>query len=223
MSQARVEDLEALKNFKIALLKFQETANVALTNAEGDLTRTSLWLDIEQTPFWNVQVRKRAEALSQAEERLRMKKVFKDVVGTKPSTVDEEKAVRIARQRLEEARQKVAAVAQWKRRMEKIGHDYKGTVQRLATTVQSTLPATIASVEVMIRQLEQYVGLRPVEVQSEADAPRSPDATGSTVLPGGTMARAPVEGDQPEPPPEAREGLQSDKLPDPPSRQGSAT
>lgn len=168
MSQARVDDLDALKRFKLALLKFQEAAMVALADAEGDFTRTMLWLEVEQAPFWDAQVRKRQLALSQAQERLRMKKVFKDVVGSKPSTIDEEKAVKVAMARLEEANQKVANVKLWKRRMEKIGHDYKGSAQRLQTTVSASLPATTAALEGMIRQLELYIGLRPAEVASEA-------------------------------------------------------
>lgn len=165
---ARVEDLEVLKRFRLALIKFQEAANVALTDAESDLVRTQLWLDVEQTPYWNLQVRKATELLSRAEDQLRQKRVFKDATGGRQSTVDEEKAVKLARARLEAAQQKVLKVAQWKRRMEKVGHDYKGSVQRFASTVQSQVPATIAALEVMVRQLEAYVGLRPIEATSTA-------------------------------------------------------
>ena len=178
MSQARVEDVDAVKQVKLALQKFQESANVALSEAESDLIRTMLWIDTEQSAFWQGQVRKRTGLLSQAEERLRMKKVFKDSTGSKPSSVDEEKAVKIARQRLEEAHHKVAAVAKWKRQMEKISHDYKGSVQRLATTVQIEVPGTIAKLEVMARQLEQYIGYRPAEVASAATSVESSSAGG---------------------------------------------
>ncbi|MCS7032787.1 MAG: hypothetical protein NZ561_02200 [Phycisphaerae bacterium] len=169
MSQARVEDIQYLKDFRLALQKFQEAAAVALTDAESDLIRTMLWLETEQASYWKTAVRKRAEALSQAEERLRAKKIFTDATGSRPSTVDEEKAVRIARQRLEQAEQKVAAVARWRRQLEKIAHDYKGNVQRFATSVQTMLPAAIARLEAMTRQLEQYIGLQPREVTSTAE------------------------------------------------------
>jgi hypothetical protein len=195
---ARVEDLEVLKRFRLALIKFQEAANVALTDAESDLVRTQLWLDVEQTPHWNLQVRKATELLSRAEDQLRQKRVFKDATGGRQSTVDEEKAVKLARARLEAAQQKVLKVAQWKRRMEKVGHDYKGSVQRFASTVQSQVPATIAALEVMVRQLEAYVGLRPVEAASTAgpaDAPAESSPSDAA-----SMARGRI--DEPAPPEE---------------------
>lgn len=164
--QARVEDIDHLKQFRLSLQKFQEAANVALSDAESDLVRTMMWIETEQFTYWHFQVRKRADKLSQAEERLRAKKIFRDSTGSKPSTVDEEKAVRLCKMRLEEANQKVQLVTKWKRQMEKVSHDYKGNVQRFATNVQALLPSAIARMEVMIRQLEQYIGYRPVEVAS---------------------------------------------------------
>lgn len=199
MSQARVEDIDAVKRTKLALQKFQEAANVALSEAESDLVRTMLWIDTEQSAYWQGQVRKRTNLLSQAEERLRMKKIFKDSTGAKPSTIDEEKAVKLAKQRLEEANQKVILVTKWKRQIEKVAHEYKGSVQRFSTTVQSSLPNTIAKLEAMTRQLEQYMGLRPVEAtSSSADAPPG-GIVGVASEAAGSMRRA--EADEAETPP----------------------
>lgn len=166
--QARVESLDVLKAFKAALVKFIEAANLALVDAESDLNRTRLWVETEQTSFWNVQVRKRAEALARAEEALRMKKVFKDVTGARQSYVDEEKAVQKARRALEHAQQKLAATQGWRRRLEKVDNDFRGSVQRLATTVGADLPAAVARVENLLRTLEAYVAMGPAEAASTA-------------------------------------------------------
>ncbi len=199
MSQARVEDVDAIKQAKLALQKFQESANVALSEAESDLIRTMLWIDTEQSAFWQGQVRKRTALLSQAEERLRTKKVFKDSTGSKPSTIDEEKAVKVAKQRLEDAHHKVAAVSKWKRLIEKVAHDYKGSVQRFATTVQSSLPNTIARLEVLTRQLEQYIGYRPAEVVSGlASGLESTGSAGTSSADTSSMKRGDVDAPPPE-------------------------
>ena len=58
---ARVHNLEALKKLKHALYKFQETVNVALTDAESDMQRTTIWLETEQRTYWVAQLRKRHE------------------------------------------------------------------------------------------------------------------------------------------------------------------
>lgn len=188
MSHARVESLDVLRGFKAALVKFIEASNVALVDAESDLNRTRLWVETEQLAHWNQQLRKRTEALARAEEALRMKKVFKDVTGARQSYVDEEKAVQKARRALEHAQQKMAATQGWKRRLEKVANDYRGNVQRLATTVGADLPAAVAKVENLLRSLEAYTAEGPAEVTSTA-APTEADAARAATM-AGSMARA---------------------------------
>jgi hypothetical protein len=199
MSQARVESLEVIKSFKAALVKFIESANVALTDAESDLHRTRLWLELEQSTYWQGQIKKRQELLARAEEALRSKKIFKDVTGARQSYVDEEKAVRIARARLEEANQKLAATQQWKRRMDKITHDYKGSVAKLATSLAADLPNAVVKMENLLRTLEQYIAAAPTEVTSQSDVAAS-TAGASFVSEERSMARAAPE--EPEKKPE---------------------
>ena len=57
MSEARVENIEALKAFKLALIKFAETANVSLADAEADASGTLRWLEMEQKVKWTNAVR----------------------------------------------------------------------------------------------------------------------------------------------------------------------
>lgn len=173
MSQARVESLEVLKSFKAALVKFIEAANVAIVDAEGDLNRTRMWIETEQSTHWQREIRRRQDILARAEEALRMKKIFKDVTGARQSYIDEEKAVQKARRAIEHAQQKAASTASWRRKMEKVAHDFKGSIQRLGTTVAADLPAAVARVENMLRKLEAYVAAGPVEVTSASGAPPS--------------------------------------------------
>src|SRR3954470_18833827 len=79
---ARVHNLEALKRFKHALWKFQETINVALTDAESDMQRTSIWLETEQRTYWIAQHRKRHEAVEKAKQAVREKQLYKDATGS---------------------------------------------------------------------------------------------------------------------------------------------
>ena len=100
---AKVESLDALKSLKRAVWKFSESANLALTDAEGEMTRALMWLETEQLQYWQTQLRKRADHVERCKEAVRMKKLFKDSTGRYPSTVDEEKALRLAMRRHEEA------------------------------------------------------------------------------------------------------------------------
>ncbi len=78
---ARVESVDALKELRVALIKFAETANGALGDSESEVQRMQMWLENDQTSHWQRQIRKLTEVVSRAKEALRMKKVFKDATG----------------------------------------------------------------------------------------------------------------------------------------------
>ena len=100
---AKVEDINALKAFRVALVKFAEAANVALADADSDGRRMQGWIERDQSSLWQTQIRKRTELLSRAEEALRMKQNFKQADGSYPNPFEEQKAVMLAKRRLVEA------------------------------------------------------------------------------------------------------------------------
>jgi hypothetical protein len=167
---ARVEDIEALKRFKIVLLKFAEKVQAALEDAESELSQTLNWLETEQPSYWQSQLRKRHDALEKAKEALRMKKLFKDFAGRTPSAVDEEKAVAAARRKLEEAQMRADATRQWARKLQKEILLYKGQVTRLATDCSTEIPAAVAQLNNLVLRLEQYMAVSPKEAVSIAEA-----------------------------------------------------
>jgi hypothetical protein len=170
---ARVESIDALKGLKTALWKFAEAADVALGDAEAELQRVLAWLEVEQTTYWQGQIRKRHEATEKAKEALRMKRLYKDSAGKPQSAAEEEKQLRLAQQRLEEAEQKNALVRRSIPKLQKEIQAYKGGVQQLATTVQMELPAAAGRLEGMIAKLEEYVGLAPPTAAASASASES--------------------------------------------------
>jgi hypothetical protein len=97
---ARVDSLDALTLFKSALLKFQEAAQIALSDAEGEMNRVLLWVENEQQSHWQTQIRKCQEAVVRCKEAVREKKIFKDATGRQQSAVDEEKALAVAMKKL---------------------------------------------------------------------------------------------------------------------------
>jgi hypothetical protein len=183
---ARVDSIEVLKHLKLALLKFQEAASVALGDAESEMTRIHLWLTTEQDSYWQHQIRKREEIVNRCKEAVRMKTIFKDATGRQQSAIDEQKALRIAQKQLEEAQQKLAAVRKWARVLPKEIEMYKGSVQRFATTVESQIPVAAAHLEKLSGKLEAYVSL-----QFAGNDAVSGDGSG-TVAGGPSMARGGV-------------------------------
>lgn len=174
---ARVDSLDSLQAFKVALVKFAETASVALSDAESEISRTMNWLENEQTAHWKNQIRKRQQILERCKEALRQKKLFPDAFGRPQPTFDEEKAVRKAVAMLEEAEQKLAATRKYVTVMRREQQNYKGGVQRIYTCVEADVPGAVAQLSGMLATLKQYVATGPASAVSEATGVGAPAAS----------------------------------------------
>ena len=53
-TSAHVDSIDALKTFRVALIKFAEEANAALATAEAEMQRTVGWLERDQLSFWQM-------------------------------------------------------------------------------------------------------------------------------------------------------------------------
>ena len=179
--QARVDSVEALREFRAVLIKFAETGKMALGDAEGELSRTLTWLEHEQAAHWSGQIRKRQELVARAAEKLREKRTFKDSTGRLPSAVDEEKAWKLAKARLEEAEAKAAAVKKYVRVLQKASDDYKGSVQGFSSAVAHDIPKAVARLDMLAALLRQYVDLAPA-------GPGGAESAGSTAAGAGTSS-----------------------------------
>jgi hypothetical protein len=190
MSGARVDSIDALRHFRVALIKFIEAANVALSDSEGEVSRTLMWLQMEQPAFWEGQIRKRHEMVQRCKEAVRQKKLFKDSTGRTQSAVDEEKRLAIAQRKLDDAQQRLANTKRHSMRVQKEFHMYKGAVMRLITNVGNDLPNAVATLDRMAQSLDAYVSLTTAAPTAAADA-LAP--TGAAESSAGNMARSDVE------------------------------
>jgi hypothetical protein len=200
MAGARVESLDALKVFRVALVKFAEGVNVAIGDAESEMQRTLTWLEVEQNTYWQSQIRKRQEALAKALDALRQKTIFKDATGRVQSAVDEQKVVNRCRQRLEVANQKLSAVKVYARRLQKEIENYRGSTQRLSTTIQSDIPVYAAKIDRMASTLQAYVELTPEDVSAAAAQAFAGERTRSAAEAAGYGAPEPEQAAQNAPP-----------------------
>ena len=180
-------DPETLAGFRAALVKFNQTASSALGDAEADIQRTIMWLENEQQSYWNLQIRKRQEALQRAEEALRQKTLFKDASGSKGSASEELKVVQKCKLAMEEAQMKLAATKKWAKQLHKEAIIYKGQVQRFATCVSTDIPAAISHLGALINTIQEY------EAISTAADMKLPDSVasffGESAPSGSVMAR----------------------------------
>src|SRR5947207_8735160 len=159
MPGAKVENIDALRALRVAMIKFAEGALTALGDAEAEMQRVLMWLEMEQHQYWQGQIRKRQEIVGRCAEAVRFKKLYKDSTGKRQSAVEEEKALALAKHRLAEAEEKLQSVRKYIPRLQREIQVYKGSVQRFATTVQIDVPVAINQLSTMVMQLENYVAL----------------------------------------------------------------
>lgn len=200
---ARVDSIDAMRHFRTALVKFQESANVAMGDAESEMHRAHTWLENEQRQHWQREIRKGQELVMRCKEAVRMKQLFKDSSGSRPSAVDEEKALRAAQRKLEEAEHKLANVKRHMSKLPKEVQTYKGSVQRFATSVQQDIPLALARLQDMVAKLDQYVNYAVTEAAGSQPVPSSNT--------GPTNAPAEMPSDSSEQPPEGGEAPTTEK------------
>lgn len=163
MAGAHIESIEALQAFKAALWKFAESARAALVEAEAQLDRAEQSLKVERRAYWQLQIRKRQEATIRAREALRAKLSLRNMDGTKPSAVEEQKAMAMAQRRLEQANSKQELVRRHGLLLEKQAQLYKGRVQRFASDVQVGIPEASAFLDQAIARIEAYSDVENAE------------------------------------------------------------
>lgn len=171
MSSAHVQ-LDSIRDFRAALVKFIETAGMCLSDAESDVTRTLQWLELEMIPHWQTQIRRREELVTRCADAVRQKLLYKDATGSRSSAVDELKALKKAKAMLEEAQTKFTAAKQHVRRIQKQHMEYRGQVQKLGLALTGYLAATVAKLASLQNVIAEYSKLdAPVEQRSMAQQP----------------------------------------------------
>ena len=154
---ARVTSIEALKDFRADLCTFGEQAMESLSSVQMAAQRTLDWLD-EQAKSWQREVRRWDDAVAQARTELARRKMIR--IGDRaPDCTVQEKILRAARRRLEEAEDKLATTRRWLPAFRRALDEYHGPARQLAGFLEGEQPRALALLLQKIDSLEEYVRL----------------------------------------------------------------
>jgi hypothetical protein len=156
---ARVTEIDALRAWKAALCVFTEAAEEALVAADMDIRRTADWLD-ERRRFWEDELRRREDGVTHAKAELTRKKLM-PIIGKSPDTSEEEKQLRRAVARLEEAELKVKRTRKWAPIYQRAVEEYHGIARRLGAFLEMDMRRAAALLDRKIAALEAYVAVEP--------------------------------------------------------------
>ena len=211
---ADVRSIAAVIDWHAALTTYREVLDEAMAGVELEIRRAYDWLD-EQLKRWQRAVRDCEDEVVRAKAELSQRK-FQGWDGREPDCTVQEKALRLAKARLEHAEEKVETVRRWIGRLPKMVDEmFTGASHRLKGMLEADLPNALIELNRRIGALESYAGLRA----DYAPAPSALPAPPTSAVKG--EDNAPVPGTQPVVPGATQSDLSQPATEGAPGRTGS--
>jgi hypothetical protein len=180
---ANVRSLEAIRQSKTALIRFEEDAGAAMTSLRQEIIRTLEWLRLDRPAFWRTQKQKAHDRVAQARSQLDRKRII-TVAGQKADCIEEEQELRRAKKMLETAEEKIEIVRRWSIKVQRASDEYTSRIAQMDRVLQHDVPRMIAQLERMLAALESYVSI-PATGSASATAPDSSAANENSPPAGG--------------------------------------
>jgi hypothetical protein len=159
---AGVNSLAVLHDWVASLTTFRSEAQEALTSLALALQRAEDWLE-EQQRHWHRQIRIREDAVTQAKADLATRQIS-NTSGHRVDCTVQEKNLRRAKDRLEEAKDRLDAVRRWMLRWPReVCDTWIGPAGQLAGFVEGDLPSGLALLARQLIALEQYAAVASPE------------------------------------------------------------
>ncbi|MCH2147652.1 MAG: hypothetical protein MK073_07550 [Phycisphaerales bacterium] len=175
MSQAaNVRSLEALRDFRSALIKFIDHAKRSIATSDGEVSRVSQWLDSTQPMFWVQAIRKGEERLAQAKSEL-----FRATISQPDNPRGPTDQVRLVKKRqaeIKHATAKYEKTKQWSRRFERLQHEYRSGLTPLSSALDGELQKVVVQLDNSIRSLEAYLSTTLAKDEQLAESQSTPES-----------------------------------------------
>jgi uncharacterized protein YukE len=162
-NSAEISSPDVIKEFRVSFLRFEERGKQAVSGVRSDCERIVEWLRHEQLMYWKQELRKSEEKVREARSAYLLARHGADAL-RKPSYIEEEKALRKAERRKEEAERKIEAVKKWGMLLEQQVRKLMGPINNFAGALDSAAPLARSRLDHMVQNLEDYL------LDSPADA-----------------------------------------------------
>ena len=151
-TQVKVTSLDALESFRASLIIFLTKARRSVDDVCDDVRRTRQWVQNDQRLLWESQLRKRRQALEQAEGELFSAKLS----GLRDNIAPQQQAVRKAKADLQEAETKLRNIKRWNRDFDGLVDPLLKRLQGLREHFDHEMPRGITYLVEALRTLEAY-------------------------------------------------------------------
>jgi hypothetical protein len=159
--RANVRSLDAIREFRPAVRRFEDDVMSALSGLRTELNRTLQWLDHDCPAHWQQQIRNGFDHVAEARTTLTRKSMI-TVAGHRSDCIDEKKALARAKQQLEFAQQKLQLCRQWSIKAHRAADEYTARIGRAEQSLGHGIPKMLALLEKMVLALESYAAVERV-------------------------------------------------------------
>ncbi len=156
MPRANVKSIEAIRSFRVALIKFAEKVTDAVESMKDQVFHAVSWVELEQPRHWHQQELTAYDCVSEARIQLEVSKMRKETADFRPSLIEEKQALQAAKRRLEYCRQKVQLVKAAAYKVRHEADEFQGRLGQVERLLETDLPNMIALLERMVSSLEAY-------------------------------------------------------------------
>lgn len=155
-SQVNVRSIEALGRLRAAMVQCLEEMKTAIYEAESEVSKAGTWLSTDRIPYWRRRLQRLAEEVNSARSALFRKETVTSTKDSKPSTVDEKKALARVKALVEDAEERGRRSRAWSNDLPRQQAVFKRGISALSAMVERELPAGIHALGRMIEALERY-------------------------------------------------------------------
>jgi len=153
---ANITSLDALRNFRAALVRFAAEVEAALVALELEARHPLEWIEADRARYWPQQARKASDLVSEA--RLALQRCQARITSEDERyCYDERKALEKAKRRLRLSEDKTQATRRWLAQMHKESEEFHAQTAKLKNYLESDLVKAVAELGRMIAALERYV------------------------------------------------------------------
>jgi len=155
--RAHVTSVEALESFRASLIVYVTKARATLEEISAEATRTRLWLQDEKRVYWEGQVRRRTRELERAQQALLSVRIS----NLRDASVEEQNAVRRAKQAWEAAHHKLRRLKAWDREFDSRVQPLVKQLEKLHSVLANDMPRAAAYLAQAVTTLDAYADVAP--------------------------------------------------------------
>ena len=161
-----VKSLDALQEFRSALIQFIDKAKRATSTAESEVYSVQAFVSKTQFMYWRSEIRKSEEKLSQAKSELYRASISQPDNPRGPT--DQIILVQKRQAEIKHAHQQLARTQHWARILEHQNHEYRSAMAPLAASLDGDLQKTVVKIDNAIASIELYLA-DTVQISKEPD------------------------------------------------------